>query len=228
MVGRRSVRTSALAVVLVAGLALAGCGGNSDASDRIDLQLVSTTAAGATTTTGASVGTGSTTTGSTAPLATIASPPTVQGDGDEAYVAALQANFQNDPDNKNLMDATQATCVAPKWVATITADRLRSSMTPNELAAQSSMNRISSLGLGVAETKTLADELAGCGVDVRAALLAGIGDATVETCMKDKITEAIMRDVLAGSLTGTELTDPELVAARDAYTQAQIACTPTG
>jgi hypothetical protein len=133
----------------------------------------------------------------------------------EEYAAALLASLTDDPDNRRLMNAEEAACIAPKWVETITPARLGAAgLAPADLEAQRSMAAIIRVGLSVEEAEGLVDEMGECGVDVRTRWVESIapteGTATPEarTCLETNLSADLIDRMAAVGLSGDD-DDPQ-------------------
>lgn len=146
------------------------------------------------------------------------------------YTDALVRNFAEDPDNKGLLDATQAACVAPKWVEAVTPARFgKAGITPEDLAAQRSMTAFTLLDLTLPEAEGLVRQMRGCGVDVLERSLAAAsssGDETnpkVRACLKEKVSDDLMDRMVAVGLSG-KYEDPTVQATGKEFVSVLNAC----
>jgi len=218
----RSPRLLALALVAVTALALASCSSDDGAGgERLPLDRATTsTTAGSD---GDTLDPGRYTTPGTVSV------PEVTAEGEAGYVEALALNLRADPDNEPLLGEA-AGCVAPAWVRSIGADRFDAAgITPQDLAAQRSMNQVMALGLSLDESRALVDALDGCDVDLLARALEtpAFAGAPAETrsCIEGGLTEAMLLDTMTASLTGaTEA--PEVVALRKPMEDLVRGCAP--
>ncbi|MCB0976040.1 MAG: hypothetical protein KDB02_01160 [Acidimicrobiales bacterium] len=127
----------------------------------------------------------------------------------EQYTKALLSSLTSDPDNTGLMNATEAACVAPKWVDSITPERFgKAGIAPEDLKTQKSMSVVNKVGLSVKEAKALVEKMKGCGIDVRERWLATtntrgqVVDTKVRSCLEKKLTTDLVDTMAAVGLSG--------------------------
>lgn len=148
----------------------------------------------------------------------------------EEYSQALLKSLTSDPDNAGLMNATEAACVAPKWIATITPARLgKAGVRPSDLETQKSMSVVNKVGLTVEEASGLVDEMKSCGVDVRRRWLATrdtqgqpVG-AEVKACLEKKLTSELIDLMAAVGLSG-DTSDPSARTTNGEFLAVLQAC----
>lgn len=194
---RRSVgRSRAVFVLAVAALGLvASCSsdsGDSSSTTSPDVTLSEATDGGATDG------------DQTVTTATPVDPGTA-----EEYTTALLASLTEDPDNTGLMDASEAACIAPKWIASITPERLGAAgLAPADLETQRSMAAIVRIGLSIEEAEGLVAEMSGCGVDVRSRSLAALSSTDgamtpeSEACLEKNLSTELTDRMAAIGLSG--------------------------
>lgn len=209
---RRTVLAFATAAMLIAG-----CSGESSDSGRIGLESAPST----TVVDGSGGEDPGTTTGP--------SIPEVEAEGRDGYVEALALNLELDPDNAPLLGGS-STCIAEAWIDELGADRLEAAGTsPQELAEQRSMDVIIGLGIDLEQSRKMMDAMPDCGAD----LLNGVMEspafanapADIEACLRDGLTQDMILDMLASSLSDQADTD-EGRAMRQPVEDLVLQCSP--
>ncbi len=202
------VRTRSAVLALVLAASLLGCSEDGD-----DAAAPSTTAAAATSTTTAVAGeeTGTETEDETEQ----GSDTETEGGGDagaDGYVAALERELgQPDEEDALELDGDQASCLAERWVDVMDVDRLREAgVTPDDLEPTGGL-QVAELGLELTEDEAeeMYEAFDGCGVDLKAELVASIVadgglDADAEACLEDTVTEDLVRRVIVAGFTEGE------------------------
>lgn len=180
-------------------------------------------------------GRATTTVPGTDPVDTATTEPGPATDSRADYVAAFAKNLTTDPDNTRLLDAGAATCVAPKWVAAITVERLHDKgVTAAAIEGQSSMGEMSRLGLTLTEARGLVKIIGGCGVNLRERVTSQTDTTGALTpaqldCMKAGFTDSLVQDLLAANLVGDDhATDEDVVAVNTTLGELAATCNLAG
>lgn len=167
----------------------------------------------------------------TGPDGSTTTPAPVEAGTAAEYEAALLDSLTGDPDNASLMDADQASCVAPAWVEAITPERFGAAgLTPDDVAAQTSMSAIARTGLDLDQAEGLLSLMVDCGVDLRGRALAQTTatdgselDEAARACLSDGLTTELVQRYAAVSLTG-DATDPAAAEVAGAYLAVLQGC----
>jgi hypothetical protein len=126
----------------------------------------------------------------------------------DQYVAAIARSLDAGGRHEFQLTAEQAGCVAPRWLQTISAQRLRDEgVTPTMIGDGSGVNgsALSDLGLSNQQGNELYVAFAACGVDLREAFTARLRDVLgpdprVTTCIANAITDELLRDLMIASM----------------------------
>jgi len=129
------------------------------------------------------------------------------GDAASPYVASLKKNLETAKGNELKLTAKQADCLAPKWIDTITPERLeKAGIEPADLATSDTDASITKLKLSDATAGSLIDAYGDCGVGLKKAFIDNVGSGSTmsaddKACLDEAITDDLLRDVLVATLT---------------------------
>jgi hypothetical protein len=120
----------------------------------------------------------------------------------------------------------QATCIAEAAVDTVGVDKLNKVTNPREIETQTSSFDLASLGLSEEEGGALYDKMDAC-VDIFDLLANGADPATVD-CLRQNVTDDMLREVMVGLFTGSAgATGETATQLNDAYTTCSGQTAPT-
>lgn len=123
------------------------------------------------------------------------------------YADALAENFTTPEEGEIALNTEEAGCVAPKWVDTMTPERLKEAgVQPADLAGDENEKKIVGLGLGADEAASMIDAFGDCDVDLKGLYIDGLADDGSLTdedraCLDDAISDQLLKDVLVIGLT---------------------------
>lgn len=149
----------------------------------------------------------------------------------QPYVDALAGNLRDHGAGDVQLTASEAACVAPKWVNVLQPERLdQAGIEPADLEPDDGLDeKAGKVALRDAEIGELVDALGQCDLDLQTAFIATLTEGARlsledQDCLDDAISDDLARKVVGLQVTeGTEATDGDAALQAEVF-QALSAC----